>query len=173
MNALRRGCSEFVVIWVIAGYVFYGYFESRFEPPGDVWGSVGGGLLIACAWGAMRNLVTTIFRKRLLSQMSMNSRPEDGQVFAAVGPAVPIDEALRSPIEGEACVAYGYHVYSRELVRYRGPSSSSTQTQQSYHMGGMAMCPFVIRTLAGDVRVLGFAIPDAFPEKVVSAPQVR
>ena len=173
MNALRRGCSEFVVIWVIAGYVFYSYFQSRFEPPGDVWGSVGGGLLIAFAWGSVRNVFFAISRKSLLSQMSVNNRPEDGHVFAAVGPAVPIDEPLRSPIGDEACVAYGYHVYSRELVRYRGPSSSSTQIQQSYHMGGMAMCPFVIKTLAGDVRILGFAIPDAFPEKVVSAPQTR
>lgn len=173
MNALKRGCAELTVIWAAAGYALYTYFHSRFEPPGDLWGAVIGGLLASGSWGAIRNLFGTFSRKNLLTQGEMSFQPTDGRLYAAVGSAIPLGEPLRSPFWKQECLVYGYSIFTRKFVTYRGSGTSSDRLEKNAYMGGYAMCPFAVRTDIGDIRILGFAIPDAFPEVESVAPAMK
>jgi hypothetical protein len=173
MNALKRGCAELSLVWAVAGYALYSFFHPRFEPPGDLWGAVIGGLLVSWSWGAVRNLFGTLSRRSLLAEADTGFGPQDGKPYAATGTTVALGEPLRSPFRKKECVAYGYSVYSRKIVRYRRSGKSSDEIEKKFYMGGYAMCPFALRTSNGDVPVLGFAIPDAFPEDCATAPSLE
>lgn len=173
MNALKRGCAELAVIWAAAGYALYTYFHSRFEPPGDLWGAVIGGLLVSWSWGAIRNMFGTLARKKLFTQGEMSFQPTDGRPYAAVGSAIPLGEPLRSPFRNQECLVYDYSVFTRKLVTDQSSDSTSDRVDKKTYMGGYAMCPFAVRTSNGNIRILGFAIPEAFPAVELAAAKMK
>ncbi|MCB0322095.1 MAG: hypothetical protein KDD69_00945 [Bdellovibrionales bacterium] len=94
---MARGCLELLLLWAVTAFGLYTYYHGRFEPPGYLYGALGGGFAIACAWGLLRNSFLAFKQRRLVSATTRGSRPEDGRVFAAVGRARALGSPLVTP----------------------------------------------------------------------------
>ncbi len=169
MRTLGRGCLELLIIWAICGAGLYQYYLGRFEPPGDLYGAIGGGMAVAMAWGSLRNIWQALQQRRLIAAAKTGLRPEDGKPFAAAGMIRALREPLLTPFTKRECVISSYEVY-REEVRTTGTGSNRrTDRVKTVALSGYAMTPCAIRTPISDIRVIGFPIPTEFPEEVMSA----
>ncbi len=168
MATLKRGCLELIVIWALASFGLYSFFNGKFEPPGDIWGAVAGGMLISWAWGLSRNIYYAKVRLRLLQQAKRGMMPSDGKLFAAAGPIRPLLDPLRTPFQQTECVVYGYELFAERKVRTGSGRSSSTHNVKNTYMGGYGLCPSAVQTSVGSIKILGFPFPDTFPENSFS-----
>jgi len=171
MKTFARGCLEFLIVWGLLGYLLFIFFKVRFEPPGEIYGAAAGGFLLAACWGLLRNAVLGFSRLKLLRRAKAGMLPQDGQVFAVSGRIHPIREGLKTPFKGEECVSYGYSVTNERQVT--SSSSSGSSTHITTHMGGYAVLPCVIRSTSANVKILGFPLPDNFPESRYNAGDYR
>lgn len=161
MNAIAQGCLEFLVVWGLAAAGLHQVFSGQFEPPGDLWGAVGGGFLIASGWGLLRNLLMSLRRRRLLRR---ESPPVDGKECASAGNIFAIGEPLKTPFEQQECISYGYDVTQQRYISSRGLEKQQSRIEKLSLMGGYAMCPCVVRSGMRELKILGFPVPEAFPK---------
>jgi len=133
----------------VASYLFLRWYRS--DAIGLDFGWTAGLLALpfAAALGYVVGARQYLSEERLLLRSIERPAFQDGQRVVAIGPIVPLAEALRSPLAGRECVAYEYQIdhegrdQDHRLVRVRD-------------YWGMAVCPTAIDTPAGRVRILGY-----------------
>lgn len=167
MVAFARGCLEFLVVWLVAGCGLYYVFESRFSPPGPLWGSAIGGFLVTAGWGLIRNALISRGQAALIGDSMAGAIPRSGRPFAAIGRAIATGFPLFSPFQHRPCVLYSYELSERKTVRYRSSSGSRTDSHKVVYFSGLAMTHWAVQTATGPVPVCGFPVPDQFEEEVV------
>jgi hypothetical protein len=165
MLTLGKGCLELIIVWALLGFGAYPLLKERFTEPAPFWSAIAGGFLVAGAWGLLRNAWQARGQAQLIRNAMQGLWPQDGSASAVIGTAVALEEPLVTPFQKRPCVLYSYELSRTERVKYRGSSGSRTETRRTVYLSGVAMAPWAIRGDAGDIRVLGFAIPDQFPEQ--------
>lgn len=171
MKAVARGCLEFLIVWALATVGLYFLFQSRFTPPGPLVGAIIGGFLIAASWGLLRNAWQARWQASLIRHSLAGDWPRDGAMYAAIGPAKCLLESLETPFGQHECVLFSYELSRTETVRYRGSKGTRTERQRMVYMSGVAMVPWAVQTRVGDIGVIGFPIPDQYPEHRLSIQQ--
>lgn len=92
----------------------------------------------------------------------------DGRREAVSGAIYPVGEPLTSPFEARPCVAYQYEIGTAITVdQQRGRSGGARDYT------GVALTPCEIRTERGTVRVLGWAMLDAFEPRTPGRDEAR
>jgi hypothetical protein len=123
MKAILFGLTEFGLVWLGSYYALYTqWFLGKFEPPGDFYGALFGGFLVAGAWGLVHNGAMLLSRLTLLGRAKRGTAPRDGRLLAVSGRAVAIDDPLIAPFSGSPCIVFGYTV-ERTRVVTRGTGS--------------------------------------------------
>jgi hypothetical protein len=139
MKAAARGCLELLVVWAIVGGVSYAaYFQGRFTPPGPFYGSLAAGMLMACAWGLIRNGLQARGQVELIRRSQAGQFPRDGASYAAIGVAVPLGESLHTPFQKKRCVLYSYDLSKTEKVRIKRAGERRTETRRAVYLTGQA-----------------------------------
>ncbi len=169
MKAIKRGCLEIFVIWALAGFGLYVAFTPRFEPPGHLYGAIGGGFLISCAWGLVRNSVIALKQRRQIIRCRDGQPPEHGKTYAADGPLVLLKDPLLAPFTKRACVIHGYEFFHRHTRTLGDGKTRETCFEKDVFLSGYGMAPCAIKTPAGDMQLMGFPVPEAFPEETLNA----
>ncbi|HMP80404.1 MAG TPA: hypothetical protein PKD54_13200, partial [Pirellulaceae bacterium] len=126
MSAIARGCLEFIVVWLLAGFALHFVFEPRFTPPGSIWAGVGGGFLIAAAWGLVRNAWVSRGQASLIRDSLAGALPIADRPYAAIGRAVAVESPLSTPFRQRPCVLYSYELSEKKSVRVRTPKGMRT-----------------------------------------------
>lgn len=169
MAAFARGCLEFLVVWLVAGCGLYFLFESRFSPPGPLWGSVIGGFLVTAGWGLVRNALISRRQAALIGDALAGAIPRPGRPYAAIGRAIATQLPLLTPFQHRPCVLYSYELSERKTVRVRSSSGTRTDSHKVVYFSGLAMTHWAVQTSNGTVAVCGFPVPDQFSEEVVDS----
>ena len=119
------------------------------------------GLFTAIGTGALVTGLLGLFRSRKLGAAirrdGEGAPRKDGRFEAAAGAIHPIHEPLSSPFQGASCVAYEYDVAAIGKDNRTAGSDA----------WGWALTPAVIRSVRGDLRLLGFPDLERFDEAVV------
>ncbi len=168
MKALGKGCIEFLIVWTLAALGLYYAFQQQFTRPGPMWGAVIGGFLVAGSWGLIRNALQARSQASLVRRALAGEWPRDGAPFAAIGQPVALRETLQTPFGNRPCALYSYELSRTDSLRVRTNRGHRTERQRLVFLSGVAMAPWAVRTRSGDVAVLGFPIPDQYPETKLS-----
>jgi hypothetical protein len=169
MKAFGKGCLEMLVVWAALGFLLHLFFKGQFSTDGALYGAAAGGFLMACGWGLFRNAALARNQVRLISQAESGGRPEDGKLYAAVGQIRVHGEPLKTPFRGEECAIYSYEMFDERTVTVGKGDDRRTHRQKNVYLSGYAMAPCTIGGRGADVRLIGFPIPDRFPEQRFSA----
>ena len=167
MFALARGCSEFFLIWALAGFGIYYLYTPGFTSPGPLWSGVIGGFFLAGGWGLMRNALVVRQQAALVRDSLNGDMPIEERPFAAIGRAVAVNAPLLTPFRKRSCVLYSYELAEDRVNRVRSGGKTQTQKQRIVHFSGMAMTEWAVLTKNGPVRVCAFPVPDQFEEVVI------
>jgi hypothetical protein len=167
MFALARGCSEFFLIWALAGFGIYFLYTPGFSPPGPLWSGVVGGFFLAGGWGLVRNALVARQQAALVRDSLNGDMPIEERPYAAIGRAVAVHEPLLTPFRKRPCVLYSYELAEHHVNRVQSGSKTQSQKQRIVHFSGMAMTEWAVLTKNGPVRVCAFPVPDQFEEVVI------
>ncbi len=146
---MLRGCvfALLLLAGVMAGYFYW--LDQVFEPPGSYIGAGVIGFLVTCCIGAFDKARVAWRDIAFVSEASHGMRLEDGRLAAVCGPIHPLGEALKAPFSHAPCVLCEYDVLSPR-------SKSNRDANMGSDFAGFLMVPCVVRTPAGDVKVLGY-----------------
>jgi hypothetical protein len=86
--------------------------------------------------------------------------PDDGDLFAAVGPVASRGTALKAPFSGRDCVGYLYEV---------GPPRDGEASARDWF--GFAFAPFAVQTPAGEVMVDSMPVFEQIDKESIEGPE--
>ena len=159
MKRIMTGCAVPILIGAIffGGYGFL--FIPRVEPVWLAYVLAGvGALLLYLVLGAIK----TLFQARVIATVLRRARqmqlPDDGQMALVQGEIVAVGETIRAPFSNTPCVSYEYDV--SRTVRTNSRQETGYRTAKESYAFGLAKTAYVIRTVMGDVRPLGYPTLD-------------
>ncbi len=154
----RSGCLYPLLSFLLI-YALYVFLFLRLIP--DPMAPFFFGLFTAIGTGALVTGFLGLFRSRKLGAAirrdGEGAPRKDGRFEASGGAIHPIHEPLTSPFQGASCVAYEYDVAAMGKDNRTAGSDA----------WGWALTPAVIRSVRGDLRLLGFPDLEGFDEAVV------
>jgi hypothetical protein len=154
----RSGCL-YPLLGFLLIYALYVFLFLRLIP--DPVAPFFFGLFTAIGTGALVTGFLGLFRSRKLGAAirrdGERAPRKDGRFEAAGGAIHPIHEPLTSPFQGASCVAYEYDAAAIGKDNRTAGSDA----------WGWALTPAVIRSVRGDLRLLGFPDLERFDEAVV------
>ena len=170
---LLRGCLEFLLVWGLFAAVSYSTFGAGLRPPAHLWGPICSGFLLSLAWGSVRNGYHSLKRAKLIGGSASGLPPRDGELYAAAGTIKALKEPLLSPFRGVPAVVLGYELFRRRTFSTGVGSSRRTHTVKDTVFSGFAMAPCAIQTKTRLIPLVGFPMPDLFPEDEFPAVESR
>jgi hypothetical protein len=172
---MTRGCllglGFFIVVF--AAYYFALQQVVEFGWPGDLIAAALAGLFATVFLSSIVGIVQAWRDARRIWLAGEHKPPQDGEVVAVVGTIRPINAALISPLAGKPCVAYDYEVSHVDRRRQTTGRTTVSSTSNVYDIAGLALTPSIIDTPYGGVRLLSFALLDAFPRERFGDPASR
>ncbi len=160
---MLRSCLILLIAYGLlwAGYAWW--VSAMFDPPWLYAGAGVAALLVGGSLGALFN-ARVAYREWSLVVAARHGLPwSDGRWTAVVGEIHPVAEAMTAPFSGETCVLCEYDVSSG---RRRSSSSGGENDNPGSDFTGFLMKECVVRSQAGDVRLLGFPNLVGFGERV-------
>jgi hypothetical protein len=154
---IKKGCviASVVMLGLFGGYLYL------------LWGKVEAVAAIILALFGSLGLVMVVSQLKAVIFGSGDEGPlrraeqglplVDGEKEAVWGPVEPLGELLTAPFSGRPCIAYEYDAMNPETTGSDGRERSGGSA-----ISGFALCPSVIRSNRGDVRLCGFSILDKF-----------
>jgi hypothetical protein len=139
------------------GYWFW--LSTVFMPPTSYWGAALVAFIVLCSIGAIINAKNAWRDWSLVLAGQRGLPPSDGKLLAVCGEIHPVSKPLIAPFSGEECVICEY-----DLSRHRQLSNASNGETAGSDFAGFLMVPSIIRSKAGDVKLLGYPILDGFPD---------
>jgi hypothetical protein len=162
--AMAKGCLLWLLQFAALVGLYYLALHGRLAPPQDLYFSLVGGFVVALAIGAFRNFFMQRRNSALLRQALARELFEDGQLAAATGPIVALDEQpIQSPFGQRPCVLYSYEI-THESNRKGG------RRQSIKDFSGLGQVPCAVETPGGRVLVGGVLMLGA--DETLSKPQV-
>jgi len=146
---VKKSCAASLVVW-LACMALYGYLAwTRLDEifPIAIIAILGGtfcAMLVAATIGLFTGSGDGAAVQRALAGEPM----VDGRLEAASGPLRPLGEPMQAPFTGRPCVAYEYDV--------KPPGGGQSD------FAGVALTPCVVDSSRGPVKLLGWALLDAF-----------
>src|SRR5687768_9272715 len=134
----------------IALYILYDYLFAKFLPHARVWYKIAGAALLMMLPAAVFYGLRFSIGEVLLIRRSHHPRLVDGKRVAVLGSLRPFAEPIQTPFSKQDCLAYSYSVYSWKT------DPKSKQRLQIFAYSGQAMTRSVIRSTAGDLKLLSF-----------------
>jgi len=158
---MKKGCLLMLILWAGVSFGIFTLLKHGYPHNELLGGSILGGLFGALGLGGLINSRTYF---ALLSAINSGgkAKPQDGKLFAAVGPIHPISSTIKSPFTQSDVVAYEYDV-NHDI-------ETSDETRTSHDYSGFALVPSTIRAPWGGVKLLGFPQLDNFEENFCSEP---
>jgi hypothetical protein len=147
---VKKGCATVILVWA-ACVGLYAYLAStRLKEPVPI-AIIGflGGTFAAMLVGATTGLVSGSGDRAAVRRALAGEPMEDGRLEAASGPVRPLGAPMLAPFTGRPCVAYEYDVK---------PHGREGQSD----FAGVALAPCVVDSARGPVKLLGWALLDAF-----------
>jgi hypothetical protein len=157
---LKKACSVAAILLLLLFAGYWRLLHGRVEFPVDVILAAFGAIGLAMLASQLKQVVLGSPDTPVLKRALANVPFEDGRREAAWGPIVPLGDLLTAPFSGRACVAYEYDARKPDTSNRRG----ERQPQGSV-MSGFALAPCRIASQRGEVRLLGFGMLDAFPDR--------
>jgi hypothetical protein len=156
---MLRGCVLSLLFWAALSYAYYYWLDQTFEPPGSVIGGIVAGFVVLCCIGALNNARLAWGVASQVASARGDLQLVDGRKVTVSGTIHPLGEPLIAPFSATPCVICEYDLASQKRLN---PSTDNTNSGSDFT--GFLMTPCVIKTLFGDVRLLGFPILEEFPE---------
>lgn len=147
-------CIVSLLGWLAVSYGYYRWFDTVFESPGNVIGSLIAGLATWCCVGGLLNAWKAWGDSARVRRFLAGETPRDGALVAICGPLHGTGEVMLAPFSGEQCVVCEYELVSQEKLEAQASSKNKTKPTADYC--GFMMTPSVIQTKLGEVRLLGF-----------------
>ena len=157
---MLRGCLFSLGLYAALAVGYFLWFDTVFEPPETYIGAGVVGFLVLCCLGALNNARTARRDWALISAARHALPPRDGELIGVAGTIHPLHEPLNAPFSGAECVVCEYDLAGS--ARVAGAQDQQT-TGSDY--AGFLMTPCVVRSIAGDVRLLGFPILEGFDDR--------
>jgi len=154
---MLRGCLFGLGLYAALTAGYFMWFDRVFEPPETYVGAAVAGFLVLCCVGALNNARTAWRDWSLISAARHALPPRDGELIAVAGTIQPLADPVIAPFSGAECVVCEYDLAGPQRV---ADAEDPETTGSDY--AGFLMTPSVIRSLAGDVRLLGFPILEGF-----------
>lgn len=163
---MKKTCALFVIGLILAMIGYY-FAIRRFIPEAPLPAALGLALLGAFSALALVGAITRVVQgvsDRSVIQRAVKNKPfADGKQAAAIGSIAATGMAtLSAPFSGRECVAYEYEVY--ELT---DPPDRHSAPIKKLHCSGFGMAPSAVRTMTGNVRLLGFPLLDEWPRDFI------
>jgi len=168
---MKRGCLIGIVFVVGMIAAYYAVLRQYFEWPGDAIAALLGGVFASMFISSIIGVVQAWRDARRIRRAEAHEQPRDGEVVAIVGTIRPIDAPLQSPFGGKPCVAYDYEL--SHVEHHQSNQGGTTEKVDVRDIAGLALTPSVIDTAWGGVRLLSFAMLDAFPNTRYGDPAAR
>ncbi len=171
---MTRGCLLGLgfFIAVFAAYYFALRQVVEFGWPGDLIAAALAALFATVFLSSIVGILQAWRDARRIRLAGEHKPPQDGEIVAVVGTIRPINMPLTSPLAGKPCVAYTYEVSHIEAQR-RPVGSKVSRQGEVFDITGLALTPSIIDTSYGGVRLLSFAMLDAFPRERYGDPEAR
>lgn len=154
---MLRGCALSLLLWAALSVAYFFWLTTVFEFPTNYWASALVGFIVLCCLGALINAKNAFRDWSLISAGRRGLRPRDGRLIAVEGTIHPVGEPLVAPFSGGQCVICEY-----DLSRPGRGTDSEGKSSGGSDFAGFLMTPSVIRSAAGDVRLLGFPVLEGF-----------
>ena len=170
---MKKTCLLFVLGLCGASLLYL--FLIRFFIPELPWGlSIGlcllGGFSALALFGAVSTIVQGVSDKKVLSSARKGLSFQDGKRAAAIGTIEPSGlKTLTAPFSKRECLAYEYEVYEMVVER----TGKTSRSVKKLYCSGFGMVPSQIRTMQGNIRVLGFPLIDEFPLNFTESTEER
>jgi hypothetical protein len=168
---MKRGCLIGVAFVIVLVAAYYVALRQTFEWPGDAIAAVLGGVFAAMFVSSIVGVGQAWRDTRRIRMAEEHKPPRDGEIVAVVGTIRPIDAPLQSPFGGKPCVAYEYEV--SHVVQHASTRLTPGDSVDVREITGLALTPSIIDTAYGGVRLLSFALLDAFPQSRYADPASR
>jgi len=162
---LRRGCTLILLLFVGLFALYFWFFTSYFEWPGNLIAAGLGSFFGGLGLGAISNLLWAWRDTAAFGRAARHEPPQDGRLIVAAGPIRPLSAPLTSPFSREPCVAYDYEVLSDDRI------GSPRGSPRPCGIAGIALAASAIDTPHGSVRLLGFPLLDEFPKTRTGGPE--
>ncbi len=156
---MLRGCLFALGLYAALAVGYFLWFDRVFEPPETYLGAGVVGFLILCCLGALNNARTARRDWSLISAARHALPPRDGELIGVAGTIQPVGQPLLAPFSGAECVLCEYDLAGPQRVA-DAPDRETTGSDYA----GFLMTPSVIRSAAGDIRLLGFPILEGFDD---------
>jgi hypothetical protein len=157
---LKKSCAIATVVMLALFAGYWRLLHGRVEFPIDLILAAFGAIGLAMLASQLKQVILGSPDTPVLKRALANVPFEDGRREAAWGPILPLGDLLTAPFSGRACVAYEYDAKKPDTWNRRG----ERQPQGSV-MSGFALAPCRIASQRGEVRLLGFGMLDAFPDR--------
>ena len=154
MRTIITGCAVPIILFALffAGYA--SVFLPRLESAWLAYVLAGVcALMLQLILGAIKTLFQTGTTAAVLRRARQMDSPEDGKLALIQGEVVALGEPIYAPFSNTPCVSYEYDLH--RIVRTDG-RGERYQTAKEPYAFGLAQTAYVIRTLQGDVRPLGY-----------------
>jgi hypothetical protein len=143
---MKLSCGISVVSWIVFSFVIYHFVLSAAMPsPGNIWASIGIGLVVQLCVGSCQNAAIALRNRRLVAR-SREMIPSREGIIAAAGNARALGGTYKAPFSGRPCVVCDYDVEEERR----------SESGNARHYSGYHMVPFVIDTMAGPIKLLGW-----------------
>lgn len=157
---MLRGCLLSLGLYAALAVGYFFWFDTVFEAPETYIGAAVVGFLVLCCLGALKNSRAALRDWSLVSAARHSLPPRDGELIGLAGTIHPIHEALIAPFSGAECVVCEYDLAGPARV-----TGAQDRQNTGSDYAGFLMTPCVIRSPAGDVRLLGFPILEGFDDR--------
>lgn len=156
---MLRGCLFSLALYAILAAAYFVWLDAVFERPESYVGAGVAALLVLGCVGALVNSAAALRTWSLASSAVRGAPPRDGRLTAIAGSIHPVGAPLRAPFSGEACVVCEYDLTSAERL-----AGAEDRSNAGSDFAGFLMNPCVLRSRAGEVRLLGYPLLEGFDE---------
>jgi hypothetical protein len=160
---MLRSCLLLLATYLLLVFGYAWWLGWMFDPPGQYIGAAVVALIVGGCLGTLYNARTAYREWSLVSAARAGLPWSDGRWAAALGEIHPLGEPLTAPFSGEECVLCEYDVASRSRV---SQASRNENSNPGSDFTGFLMNPCVVRSAAGEMRLLGFPNLVGFGERI-------
>jgi hypothetical protein len=156
-SKVAKGCVTFILIYAGTALLYFFVLQYFSSSPDNFISALFGSFFGLLFFGAIRSVLVLGLEEKTIRKYQGHSVFEDGKYVAAIGPVHPVGEPLTSPLKKRKCISYEYDIYRRVI-------DSSEDSHKESDFTGFARIPGVVRTNAGDVKLLEYMDLSRFPE---------